>query len=121
MCFAGRGGLESTWTGWFQAAFFQKMWNIVGDAVSSSVIRILDGQKLPQDMADALLVLIPKVERPENIKQLRPISLYNVSFKLVTKAIVNHLKPFMEELVSPNQSSFVPKRQQHHHMPGAYW
>lgn len=41
-------------------AFFQKAWGVVGDHISSSVIKLLEGEKLPEGMADALLVLIPK-------------------------------------------------------------
>lgn len=39
-----------------------------------------------------LLVLIPKNENLESIKQFRPISLCNVSFKLVTTVLMNMLK-----------------------------
>lgn len=86
----------------FKAAFYQRTWSITGDAVSNSVMKILEGEKLPNGMADALLVLIPKIEKPETIKQFRPISLCNVTFKLVTKVLVNKLKRIMEEVVSPN-------------------
>lgn len=72
----------------FHANFYQKAWDIVGDNISSHTIRILEGGELNQAMAEALLVLIPKTERPETIKNFRPISLCNVSFKLVTKVIV---------------------------------
>lgn len=34
-----------------------------------------------------------------------------MSFKLVTKVLVNRLKTIIEEIVSPNQSSFIPRRQ----------
>lgn len=62
-------------------------------------------------MTDALLVLIPKTEQPKSIRQFFPISLCNVTFKLVTKVLVNRLKMIMEHIVSPNQSSFVPHQQ----------
>lgn len=79
--------------------------------MSNSVMKILEGEKILENMADALLVLIPKLENPNTIKQFRPISLCNVTFKLVTKVIMNRLKQIMEEVVSPNQSSFVSRRQ----------
>ncbi|KAH1108627.1 hypothetical protein J1N35_012395 [Gossypium stocksii] len=56
------------------------------------------------------LVLIPKVTAPESITQLRPISLYSVSYKIISKVIVNRLKPIMLTLIVDNQTSFVGGR-----------
>lgn len=107
----GIGGWKAPRLDGLHAAIWQKSWKIAGKSVSSSTIKILEGEKLPQGMAKVLLVLIPNLERPESIHHFCPISLSNVTFKLVTKVIVNKLKQVMEELVSPNQSSFVPHRQ----------
>lgn len=43
--------------------------------------------------------------------QFRPIGLYNVTYKLVTKIIVERLKGMLHTVVSPTQASFVSKRQ----------
>lgn len=40
----------------------------------------------------------------------RPISLYNVSMKTVSKMIVNRLKEVLDTLIFLNQASFVPGR-----------
>lgn len=57
-----------------------------------------------------MLVLIPKVDVPEDIRQLRPISLCNVIFKIITKIIALHLKSYMDFLVNHTQASFVGGR-----------
>lgn len=58
-----------------------------------------------------MLVLIPKVENVEFYKQFRPISLCSVAYKLITKVLVNRLRPLLNDLVGPAQVSFIPGRQ----------
>lgn len=60
---------------------------------------MLEGNEVPEEAAGALLVLIPKEERPETIKQFMQISLSNICTKLVTKVIANHLKGVLKDIV----------------------
>ena len=55
-------------------------------------------------------MLIPKDDQPTKMRDFRPISLCCVVYKLITKVLVNRLRPFMSGLVSPMQSGFVPGR-----------
>ncbi|VVA35314.1 PREDICTED: reverse mRNAase, partial [Prunus dulcis] len=66
---------------------------------------------LPDHLNETLIALVPKVERPMFMNQLRPISLCNTLYKVVSKILVSRLRPCMTKLVSPNQVSFVPGRQ----------
>ena len=56
------------------------------------------------------ITLIPKVENPIQISQYRPISLCNVSYRILTKFLVNRLRPMLNNLVGPHQSSFLKNR-----------
>lgn len=47
------------------------------------------------------------------MSQLRPISFCNVSYKVLTKIVVNRLKPFISKIISPFQTDFVPTRSIH--------
>ena len=53
------------------------------------------------------MVLIPKVAHPENIIQFRPISLCNSLYKLLSRILVQRLKPYMAEIINPCQAGFV--------------
>lgn len=72
--------------------------------------QIFNGTLSVRDINDTLIVLIPKVPNPEFLHNFPPISLCNVSYKLITKLIANRIWPVISHLVAPNQSSFVPGR-----------
>lgn len=59
------------------------------------------------------LTLIPKMRRPKFMNQFCPITLCNVSYKMITKVVMNRLKPFMNDLVFSLQSSFISNRSIH--------
>ena len=60
--------------------------------------------------------MIPKIDKPEFISQFRPIALCNVIYKIITKVIVSIIKPLLNGIISPYQSSFIPSRTIHHNI-----
>lgn len=56
------------------------------------------------------LVLIPRVEGPTEIKNFRPISHANCSYKIVSKVLVNRLKLVMEDMLDESRSAFIRGR-----------
>jgi hypothetical protein len=65
---------------------------------------------IPEGVNATAIVLIPKTEQPETLKDFRPISLCTVIYKVISKCMVNWLRPILGEIVSINQSAFVPGR-----------
>lgn len=105
------GALKAPGPDGFQALFFQKYWDLVADNVYKLVFEVLAGKGMPPNLNDTFLVLIPKIDTPELASQFRPIGLCNVIYKIITKCIVNRIKPMMPHLISCTQTSFVPGRQ----------
>ncbi|KAL8170750.1 LOW QUALITY PROTEIN: hypothetical protein V2J09_022554 [Rumex salicifolius] len=90
------------------ALFYQCIWKIVGSRYSDEVLIFLNKGELLPDINSTFNVLIPKKNKPQTMKDFRPISLCNVFYKL----IFNVLNQYVEEhrIISPNQSGFVPGR-----------
>lgn len=107
----GKGSFKVPGPDGYQAVFFKRAWSVVGEVVHHFVWKIIEEGDIPEDAAEAILVLIPKKDKPNSMRDFRPLSICNVTYKLASKIIVNRLRDLVKDLVSPCQSSFVPGRQ----------
>lgn len=90
------------------AIFYQWFWHIVGDDVANVVCDILHGNFFPTSLNRINIPLIPKVKELKLVADFHSIALCNVLYKLAFKAIVMRLKDFRPNIVTENQSAFVP-------------
>ncbi|KAL0329011.1 UNVERIFIED_CONTAM: hypothetical protein Sradi_4887800 [Sesamum radiatum] len=94
----------------FNALFYQKCWDIIANDVYDVVTDFFGGSTIPKSFTATTIILIPKVESPKTWKDFRPISLCNVSNKILTKVLCQRIKPVLPSLISKTQSGFVPGR-----------
>ena len=85
----------------FHASFFLAFWSTVGDSVFDEVKNIFSSSTMPCHFNETLITLIPKYLGADCLAAFRPISLCNTIYKIVTKIIVNRLRPLLPNLTSP--------------------
>lgn len=90
--------------------FFQSYWSTVGPNVSEFVLTILNGAEIPHEVNYTFMALIPKKHKPDHMSDFRPIALCNVVYKLISKVLANRLKKILPDIITANQSAFVPGR-----------
>lgn len=90
--------------------FFQNFWNIVGPRVIQELRGFFESGQLPVDWNFTELCLLPKVPNPNQMKDLRPISLCSVVYKIVSKVLCDRLMLVLPHIVSPTQGAFVEGR-----------
>ena len=78
--------------------------------MTDEVKKFFTKRRMPSYLNQTLIALIPKIQGPETLGNYRPISLCNLVYKLVTKIIVTRLRTYLEKLISPLQTAFVPGR-----------
>lgn len=90
--------------------FFQTYWNIVGRDVFLFCKDYMSSGEILKVANHAVVRLIPKTKVPQNMTELRPISLCNVIVRILSKVLVNRLKPCLGSVISEMQSAFVEGR-----------
>lgn len=92
------------------SAFYQSAWEVIGQDLHKKVLSVFSGATLPKYFTHTCIVMIPKVQHPQKFSDLRPISLCNVSSKVISKVINNRLATILLRIISKNQSGFVKGR-----------
>jgi hypothetical protein len=95
----------------FIGAFFKSAWQIVKNDILAAVNFFYQqhSQHL-KHLNSAHLVLLPKKLEAETLCDFRPISPTHNIAKLLSKLLANRLAPFLNELVSRQQSAFIKKQ-----------
>jgi hypothetical protein len=90
--------------------FYHKFWDLIKDDLVALFANFHRGVLDLSGLNFALVTLIPKVGEATNMKQFRPISLLNCSFKIFSKLLTLRLSSIVQQIVSPTQSAFIKGR-----------
>eukprot|EP00253_Pinus_taeda_P004922 PITA_04922 len=97
------------WTIEFYLAFFDQM----GQDLISVIEECRTSGCLYHAINSTFIALIPKSDSPSSFDDFRPISLYNVLNKIISKIIANQLKPILSTHIAPQRFAFLEDRQIH--------
>uniref|UniRef100_A0A803PSV0 Reverse transcriptase n=1 Tax=Cannabis sativa TaxID=3483 RepID=A0A803PSV0_CANSA len=90
--------------------FYEHHWQVIGSNVTKIFLDILNNHADCRSIKKTLLCLILKIKKPHKVVDFRPISLCNVSYKIVAKCLANRMKDSLKEVISKKQSAFIRGR-----------
>lgn len=90
--------------------FYQKFWKIVKNDVIQVVRQFFEEGRINEQLVNTNIALIPKKKQPQAMTDIRPISLCNVIYKVISKVLANRLKKLIDQIISDEQSAFIPGR-----------
>lgn len=107
----GIGKFKALGSDGMPAIFFQDCWQICKHDVQNLVFSSFEAAKIPQNLNETFIALVPKTDSPISINQIRPINLCNTLYKIISKILVNRIRPLLNDITNPAQASFIPGRQ----------
>lgn len=91
---------KSPGPGGMSPGFFQNYWKVVGTNLIKLTQQFFSTGTFDQEITDTNIILILKKHDPTSMADLRPISLWNVIYKVVSKVLANRLKCILDHIVS---------------------
>ncbi|KAK2642614.1 hypothetical protein Ddye_024377 [Dipteronia dyeriana] len=99
------GPLKAPGKDGFPAAFYQKFWGTIGKDVTKVFLEVLNKGRRMDDLNSKVIKL---VQKPISMVDYRSISLCNVLYKVIAKAMTNRLRGVLGWIISEAQCAFIP-------------
>ncbi|GBG66829.1 hypothetical protein CBR_g70707 [Chara braunii] len=90
--------------------FYIANWTVFGPLLVELYNEVLVGGKLGKGMTHGVIAVLFKKGDKADIRNWRPISLLNVSYKILAKSLARKLARYLPELVAPDRGAFVQGR-----------
>ena len=94
----------------FAVDFYQHFWEMLNTDLKAILDDFHSGKVGLARLNYGIITLVLKVKDARHIQRFRPICLLNVSFKIITKVLMNKLSKVVNPIISPIQTAFVKGR-----------
>ena len=95
----------------FPAEFYRFFWTEIGNELIDSFNYTFKSGSLSISQRRGIISLIPKKFKDKTIREnLRPISLLNVDYKILTKTIAKRLEKVLPNIINIDQTGYVKGR-----------
>ena len=101
---------KSPGTDGLTSEFFKHFYNELGPILLKLASLVYKTGTLPETMTQSIITLVPKKGDLSVLQNWRPISLLNVDFKIISKALATKLSTVMGHIISPDQTCCIPGR-----------
>jgi len=102
---------KSPGTDGFTNEFYQTFWPQLKKYMINAFNAALERGELSVSQKRGVITLIPKPQKDlDLLKNWRPITLLNQDYKYLAKVLANRCKKLMPDIISPDQTGFVPGR-----------
>jgi hypothetical protein len=98
--------VQMVWT----QILWKKCWSIIRQDFYNLCEAFYAGGLCLQSINESHITLIPKKDGPRRVSDYRPISLLNISIKIITKLLANRLHVVIVQLIHKNQYGFIQSR-----------
>ena len=83
--------------------FYKKTWPVIGNIITTVLKNQLDRITIMESSGHGATGLIPKVDGVPDVTELRPFTLLQVDYRLLSKCLGSRLHAVMHEVVDPRQ------------------
>ncbi|CAN1806454.1 Transposon TX1 uncharacterized 149 kDa protein [Linum perenne] len=94
----------------FSACFYHEFWDLVAPDLIAAVIDFFESIDILPALNHTWIALLPKVVEVKTMKEIRPIGLCNVPYKVISKILTKRLGRILPTIISPTQNGFVQGR-----------
>lgn len=110
MAISSMGNDRSPGPDGFPVEFYKKNMKWIVDDLHALNLEAISKGTLGKEINQGLIKLIPKEGDKTLVKNWRPITLLNVSYKILAKVVANRLIRILPKIISPTQTGFVKGR-----------
>ena len=95
----------------FSAKFYKFFWSDLGTEMTASFNYAFQKGSLSISQKRGIISLIPKKNKDKTLlENLRPISLLNVDYKIMTKSIAKRLEKALPKMINSDQTGYIKGR-----------